>query len=72
MSFFFLRKYTINCFFQLVSGVDWDCLVREGRGRGRVQRRESGEMAVELFVGARDKEIGGSGDQRSQAYYKFR
>ena len=55
-----------------MSGVDWDCVVREGRGRGRVQRQESGEMSVELFVGARDPEIGRRGAERSQAYFNFR
>ena len=55
-----------------MSGIDWDCLVREGRGRGRVQRQESGEMSVQLFVGAKDLEISERREHRSEAYFKFR
>ena len=55
-----------------MSGIDWDCLVREGRGRGRVQRQESGEMSVQLFVGAKDPEIVERRENRSEAYFKFR
>ena len=46
--------------------------MKEGRGRGRVQRLESGEMSVKLFVGTRDPEICGRGEHRSPAYFKFR
>ena len=51
-----------------MSWVDWDCGVREGRGRGQ----ESGEIFVELCVRARDSEIGRRGAERSRAYFNFR
>ena len=46
--------------------------MREGLGRGRVQIQDSGDMSLELFVGAKDPEIGGRVEHRSKAYFKFR
>ena len=35
---------------EVVNGVNWGDVVREGRGRGRIFRTTSGDMNIELFM----------------------
>ena len=35
---------------EVVNGVNWGDVVREGRGRGRITRSSSGDMNIELFM----------------------
>ena len=35
---------------EVVNGVNWGEVVREGRGRGRIIRSTSGDMNIELFM----------------------
>ena len=40
---------------EVVNGVNWGDVVREGRGRGRITRSSSGDMNIELFMRTRSK-----------------
>ena len=40
---------------EVVNGVNWGDVVREGRGRGRITRSTSGDMNIELFMRTRSK-----------------